>query len=312
MSSRAGSAGYADLTGYAHLAEYAATRLIAGIFVGLPPGAASGLGRVLGVLSRAAGQRRAVAEQQLSASFPDRDADWVVATVRACYRHFGREVAEIARLFRFGTNGLSARLAVDPDAAEHVARMKAGCGTIVVTGHLGNWEVAGAYLSSLGVPVAAVVKRQSNGRFDAWLQESRRRAGVEPIYMEDAARAIPRLLKSGTSVAIVADQAAGGRGRIVTFLGRPASTYRGPALLALATGAPLVFGSLVRADTEYRMTIDPCEIPDRSAGEAAERERMLTGSWVRRLEARVRETPAQYLWFHRRWKGQGTNLEMQT
>lgn len=297
---------------FADHAEYAATRLIAGTLAGLPSGAASGLGRVLGSLARTAGLRRAVAEGHVAASFPDHDAEWVADTVRACYRHFGREVSEIARLFRFGTDGLSAGLALDANAEEHVARMKAGRGTIVVTGHLGNWEVAGAYLSSLGVPVAAIVKRQSNARFDAWLQESRRRAGVEPVYMEDAMRAVPRLLRSGTTVAIVADQAAGAGGETVTFFGRPASTFRGPARLALATGAPLLFGSLIRAGTEYRLAIDACAEAERPPDGDAARARHLTESWVRRLEARVRETPEQYLWFHRRWKGRGTNQEIST
>jgi KDO2-lipid IV(A) lauroyltransferase len=296
----------------ANVAEYAATRLIAGTLAGLPSGASSSLGRALGGLARTAGLRRAVAEAQLAASFPDRDADWVTGTIRACYRHFGREVSEIAMLFRFGTGALSARLVLDSSAEQHVASMKAGRAAILVGGHLGNWEVAGAYLSSLGVPIAAIVKRQSNARFDAWIQEARRQAGVEPIYMEDASRLVPGLLKSGTSVAIVADQAAGAGGETVTFLGRPASTFRGPARLALATGAPLVFGSLVRADKEYRMAFDACEEPERPADGAADRARILTESWVRRLEARVRETPAQYLWFHRRWKGRGTNQEMST
>jgi len=282
---------------FADVAEYVATRLIAGALVGLPAGTAAGMGRGLGGLARTAGLRRAVAEGHVAASFPDRDADWVTDIVRDCYRHFGREVSEIARLFRSGVDTLSASLALDAGAEEHVASMRAGRGTIVVTGHLGNWEVAGAYLSSLGVPVAAIVKRQSNKRFDQWLQESRRRAGVEPIYMEDATRIVPELLKSGTSVAIVADQAAGARGETVTFLGRPASTFRGPARLARATGAPLVFGSMIRADGEYRLAFEACEGQN------------LTEVWVRRLEARVRETPAQYLWFHRRWKGRGPNQE---
>jgi len=296
----------------ADLAEYASTRLIAGTLAGLPPGVAAGLGRTLGGLARTLGLRRTVAEEHVAASFPDRDADWVAATVQACYRHFGREVSEIARLFRFGTDGLSTDLILEPGAEEHVSRMKAGCGTIVVGGHLGNWEVAGAYLASMGIPVAAVVKRQSNARFDAWLQESRRRAGVEPVYMEDASRVVPRLLKKGTTVAIVADQAAGARGEMVTFLGRPASTFRGPARLAVATGAPLVFGSMVRADTEYRMAFDACDEPERPVDKAGARAQVLTESWVRRLEARVRETPTQYLWFHRRWKGRGTNQETST
>ncbi len=297
---------------FADYAEYAATRLIAGTLSGLPSGAASGLGHGLGSLARKAGLRRAVAEEHVAASFPDQDADWVAATVRDCYRHFGREVSEIARLFRFGTDGLTASLALDANAEEHVARMRAGCGTIFVTGHLGNWEIGGAYLSSLGVPVAAIVKRQSNARFDEWLQESRRRAGVEPVYMEDAMRAIPRLLKRGTTVAIVADQAAGAGGETVTFFGRPASTFRGPARLALATGAPLIFGSLIRAGAKYRVAIDACEEPERPADGIAARARYLTESWVRRLEACVRETPEQYLWFHRRWKGWGTNQETST
>jgi len=296
----------------ADVAEYAATRIVAGALVGLPRGASASLGRALGGLARTAGLRRSVAETQLAASFPDRDEDWVVETVRECYRHFGREVSEIARVFRYGSDGLSARLALDSGANEHIASMKAGRAAILVGGHLGNWEVAGTYLASLGVPIAAIVKRQSNARFDVWLQESRRRTGIEPIYMEDATRAVPGLLKRGTSVAIVADQAAGARGETVTFLGRPASTFTGPARLALATGAPLVFGSLVRQETGYRMSFDPCTVPEPTTDEAVTAARALTKIWVRRLEARVRETPAQYLWFHRRWKGRGTNEEIST
>ena len=99
---------------------------------------------------------------------------------------------------------------------------------------------------------------------------------------------------------------------VTTFFGRPASTFRGPARLALATGATLIFGSLIRAGTEYRVAIDACEEPERRADGIAARGRYLTESWVRRLEACVRETPEQYLWFHRRWKGWGTNQENST
>ena len=293
-------------------AEYAATRLIAGMLSRLPTSVADGSGRSLARLARLIRLRRDVAEEQLAAAFPDRDPKWVTATSRNCYLHFGREVAEIARLFESGINAVSTTLRLDGGASEHIERMKAGVGTIVVTGHLGNWEIAGAYLSALGVPAAAVVKRQSNARFDTWVQSARRRSGVEPVYMEDAARVLPRLLRAGTSVAMVADQAAGAGGDLVTFFGRPASTFRGPARLALATGAPLVYGSLLRDDGEYRMAIEPCNVFEGSeSGPREGRERLLTESWVRRLETRVREAPEQYLWFHRRWKGARTNEEKQ-
>jgi KDO2-lipid IV(A) lauroyltransferase len=174
----------------------------------------------------------------------------------------------------------------------------AGLGAVIVTGHLGNWEAAGAAVSQLGMPLAAVVKRQSNSRFDGLLVESRRRLGIEPIYMEEARVRMPDLIRSGVSVALVADQDARNRGIFVPFLGRPASTFRGPARLALQTGAPLFFGAAIREGDGYRAVVEPV-IADRN-GPGAERE--LTRSWVERLEYRVRLHPEQYFWFHRRWK----------
>src|SRR5690606_30946733 len=154
-----------------------------------------------------------------------------------CYRHFGREIVQMVRL-PGALPGLPERVETDEASERWIARMRGGEGTIVVTGHLGNWEMAGAYLAARHVRLAAVVKRQRNRRFDAWLMELRRRLGMEPVYTGDASRRVPRLLAAGHSVALVADQDAGRRGLPVTFLGRPAATFRGPARLALRTGAP--------------------------------------------------------------------------
>jgi KDO2-lipid IV(A) lauroyltransferase len=100
------------------------------------------------------------------------------------------------------------------------------------------------------------------------------------------------------SVALVADQDARGRGVFVPFLGRPASTFRGPARLSLETGAPLFFGAAIRDGDGYRAVVEPVE-SDLSGPEA---EVDLTRKWVARLEAWVRRHPDQYFWFHRRWK----------
>jgi len=173
-----------------------------------------------------------------------------------------------------------------------------GMGAVIVTGHLGNWEAAGAAVASLGMPLAAVVKRQSNQEFDRLLVDSRRRIGIEPVYMEDARARLEDLIRSGTSVALVADQDAGNRGLFVPFLGRPASTFRGPARLSLSTGAPLFFGAAIREGNGYRGILESVETG--LIGNEAERE--LTRGWVQRLESWVRRVPNQYFWFHRRWK----------
>ncbi|MGD8496090.1 MAG: hypothetical protein PVF05_07835 [Gemmatimonadales bacterium] len=287
--------------------EYLAARAVVGAVGALPAGAALRLGGWLGAAARLGADRREIVRRQIAAAFPGRDAAWVERTARGAYRHFGREMVEMARLQEAGTGELSGRCDADDTLEEWIDRMASGVGTLIVTGHLGNWEIAGAYLASRGVPLAAIVKRQSNRKFDAWLAASRRRVGMELVYSDEARRAVPRLLGRGRSIAIVADQDAHDRGLLVTFLGRPASTFRGPARLALSTGAPLLFGAAVREGRGYRISTDlvrpaGAQAPAPGTGAYERAERRITEAWVERLERQVRARPEQYFWFHRRWK----------
>jgi KDO2-lipid IV(A) lauroyltransferase len=280
------------------------------ILASLPHGAAISLGRGLGRLASAPlGIRRSVVVQQVAAAFPDRSAEWIETAVDECYRHFGREMAELTQLGRGGSAGLPARVQDgDRAVATYWEAVPDTRGGIIVTGHLGNWEVAGAFLAASGIPLAAVVKRQRNPRFDRYLTSSRRRLLMEPIYMEEAYRAIPAALDDGRGVALVADQDAGGRGIFVPFFGRPASTFRGPAKLALAEDVPLFFGAVVRDGPEYRAILEVVPVP--VLGPGAEQE--YTRRWVARLEHHVRRWPEQYFWFHRRWKSQPPEIASDT
>jgi len=283
-----------------HWFEYALASSTFRTFGALPRRAAVGLGAGLATVAHSPFRvRLSIVEEQIAVAFPDRAAAWVRATARASYRHFGREAAEIVRLNVAGRRDLLDRISgLEEALAAFRAQGAPGLGAVIVTGHLGNWEAAGAVVSQLGMPLAAVVKRQSNPQFDRLLVTSRRALGIEPIYMEDARRAMPDLIRSGTSVALVADQDARSRGIFVPFLGRPASTFRGPARLSLATGAPLFFGAAVRDGDGYRAVVEPVST-DLSGPDA---EQDLTAKWVARLETWVRRHPEQYFWFHRRWK----------
>jgi len=299
------------------LPEYLAARALEGALSSLPERAGLALGAAAGGLARALGVRREVALRQVAAAFPGRGEAWVRGVVEACYRHYGREAAALARLSRVdperlagataGTEQLAGALA----AGERPPAGRPGGGRIVVTGHLGNWELAGAVVAGLGYPVVAVVKPQANRRFDRRVEALRRRLGIETVPMAAAGRRLPAALAEGAVVALVADQDAGSRGVFVPFLGRPASTFRGPARLALREGVPLLFGKLVRdtaggpdagpdpgAPAGYRMAAEEVERPE--PGPGAEEE--LTRRWTSRLEEAVRERPGQYFWFHRRWK----------
>ncbi len=294
-----------------HRAEAAAARAAFRALAALPPAASARLGSTLGALAGSVfGVRRELVEAQISSAFPERDRDWVRRTAAGCYRHFGREAAEIVRLNTGGTADLPDRLVNREDALRKLEEaIPRGVGGLIVTGHVGNWEAAGAIIAALGVPLAAVVKRQTNAEFDRFLLESRRAIGIEPVYMEEARSRIPGLLARGVSVALVADQDARDRGLFVSFLGRPASTFRGPARLALECGAPLMFGAAVREAEGFRAIVETID----TEVSGPEAELVVTQAWVRRLEACVRAWPEQYFWFHRRWKtprrnGEGTPL----
>jgi KDO2-lipid IV(A) lauroyltransferase len=289
----------------------------------LPEAAARRVGAGIGDLARAPLRiRREVVRRQVAHAFPGRSEAWRREVVRGCYRHFGREMAALARISRLEPGRL-VRETEGTAAVEAAIRgaVSEGPGAIVVTGHLGNWELAGALLAGLGFPVTAVVKRQSEARFHRRLASLRRRLGVEPVGMAGAGREIPRALARRRVVALVADQDAGARGTFVPFLGRPASTFRGPARLALRHEVPLVFGGLVREGEGYRALCRRVHTPAArgetaaggpggsgrgsrapTAGDGRDEERRLTREWVALLEGEVRARPEQYFWFHRRWK----------
>lgn len=295
-------------------ASYWLARALEGALGRMSEPRARAVGERLGRLAyRPLAIRRGVVEAQIASAFPDRSADWVTRTARACYAHFGREAAVALRLGRAGRGAVLERTADAGRVRERYRALSGGGAAIVVTGHLGNWELAGSVLGAAGLPVSAVARRQQ-GRFERRLAALRADLGIETIPEGEAPRGVPRALAEGRVVALVADQHAGPRGTVVTFLGRPASTFRGPARLALACDVPLLFGALVREGEGYRALLErvgPAEPDARgaaadegggAAGAGRDAEAALTRAWVARLEAAVRERPEQYFWFHRRWK----------
>jgi KDO2-lipid IV(A) lauroyltransferase len=260
--------------------------------------AARRTGRGLALLAHRPLQiRRGVVERQIADSFPDRDVAWVRDTARACYLHFGEEIAALARPTPQRVERMLAR-AHDPAGlyASQRQLFEGGSGAIIVTGHIGNWELAGAYLAMAGVPVTAVVRRQ-RGAVDRRFQRIRRAMGLEIVYQEEPARSLVQALRAGRTLTLVADQHAVRGGVPVPFLGRPASTFRGPARLAIACQVPLFFGALLRDGDDYRVALERVDGEDGCPDDID-----LTRSWVERLEKLVLQHPHQYFWFHRRWK----------
>jgi len=284
-------------------AEDLALRSVAGLWSLLPEAVALWTGAALGVFVGAVLRlRRGDVDRHLEWAFPDRPATWRRRVARRSYAHLGREAVV---MFRAG--GWSAERVVERthmvgfeafrDAAESET------GLVLLTGHIGNWEVGGAAIAARGIPFDVVGKGMSNRGFQADLFAARERFGMRVIEMGDAAREASRSLRQGRVVALLGDQHAHSGGISLPFFGRLASTTRGPALLAGGTGAAVWVAFALRDPgpaQRYRVTFEP--LPFTPTGHGEEDAATLMGTYARVLEGAIQSAPEQYFWQHRRWK----------
>ncbi|TVP75615.1 MAG: hypothetical protein EA352_07910 [Gemmatimonadales bacterium] len=306
-----------------HRLEAVLLAVVAAVAGLLPERLAQGMGSALGWLAGSVLRiRRGVVEENLRRAFPDRDPRWIRRTASAHYRHLAREAISLLLLPRRDRDELLERTRVTGLEALEEACREAG-GALLLTGHLGNWEMGGAAVAIRGVPLDVVARRQSNPLFDDRLNRTRRRLGMEVLFREEATRPLLKGLRSGRAAALVADQNQREGGIFVDFFGVPASTTRGPAVMARRTGVPVFVAICLRepgARARYHLDIRPLPLPDVGTGEGTAGESAGVGAgpdrkadeeafdaaFLRRymaaLEEAIRLDPPQYFWGHRRWK----------
>ncbi len=185
---------------------------------------------------------------------------------------------------------------------EHAeAAHRAGNGGIFVSGHIGNWELASAYGAKQGYTVSVVAKRIYLETLNQKLVEMRERMGVKTIYRDLSMRSMVRCLQKNEFLGIVPDQDVRRIGGIfVDFFGKPAYTPVGPALIALASGAPILMVRDIRMGHRHRITVDPPILANREAPRDQEVKRIVS-LYTKRLEEIITEHPTQWVWTHRRW-----------
>ncbi len=297
----------------AHHLQYYALRGAVGALRRLSFKRAGDVGEWLGLLGyRPIGIRRGVVERQLRAVFPGLADAEVQRIARESYANLGRTSIEAAV-----AAGRSAQELLDlferVDGWEVVEREYArGRKVLIVSGHIGNWEIGGAYFSARGFVMEAVARGMENPLFDRYLTETRRQMGVDIIHDADAVRRVPRAIREGHVVGFLFDQGAVGLASTwVPFLGRYAKTPRGPAVFALRLNAPIIFAASLRLPSgRFHITFEEI-VTDRTGDREAAVDRLVQG-YSEALERVVRRHPEQYFWQHRRWKHQrpGTPPEL--
>ena len=246
--------------------------------------------------------RREVSIANLHTAFPARDRAELVDLARRSYGQLGGSLLEFASLP--GMDGAELRRCVRIENLEAIDRVRAnGRGAMLVTAHFGSWELFGAALVSRGYDTTFFVKRQKNPLVANVQDDIRRRAGVQIVTEGPAvAKGVLRALQQGHLVGILPDQDARRHGVWVEFLGRPASTFKGPAFFAYRANVPILPSYIRRTpDGDHvGVFLDPIyPDPTREVDEEVFR---LTQAYTDLMTTWIRRHPEHYFWVHRRFK----------
>lgn len=219
---------------------------------------------------------------------------------KASFRSLGRAALEVVTGLG-DAPALLASVRIDPaDLARLDAARTERRGVLFLSAHLGAWELLAWTIAARGYDVTVVARESYDPRLTRLVRRLRRARGVGVVLRggRSGAGRILRALRRGGIVGMLVDQDARVPGVFVPFLGAPAWTPRGPAEIALRTGAAVVTGACVREGDGWRIVVR--RVPVTRRGEDDVREN--TARFTRAIESLVRAWPSQWTWLHDRWK----------
>jgi len=176
-----------------------------------------------------------------------------------------------------------------------------GRGLISVTAHIGNWEMGAAATASMGLPLHAVALRMKDRRVDDFFARLRISGGIRPMALGHAAWDCFKALKQKEMVAFVADRDVEGSGYRVNLFGREVRIPRGPAEMAVKSGAPVVPAFCIQ-ETEGRFRLVVEEPIDLDSGVPPEQKvDAINRTMVGLIEKYISRYPSQWFAFYRVW-----------
>ncbi len=268
---------------------------VRGVFDALPHRAALGFGatlaRAVGFLSRKGtdrAEKNCVRALQVGVTTAR-------SIVRESYGNLGRSIAEFSRMPR--REEILDNMEIHGE--EHLKRaLAAGKGVILLSAHLGNWEMGAAALARKGYPVNAIGADQRDDRITDLISGIRESCGVRTVGKGFDLKAAFRCLKSGEALAILIDQDAKSHGLVVPFLGLPASTPYGPVKMARRLGSAILPVFAIRRGTGHLHDLNILPPLVLQEGENLEMDVTLCNNII---STWIMEYPGQWLWLTDRW-----------
>ena len=242
--------------------------------------------------------RKSVALKNISIAFPNWSMAEKKSLLHSCYCHFGMILADFFRLPKVKRENDTAIVNIPP---ESIKLFKQNQGGIILTGHLGNWEYIGPFLSLRGIKCAGVAQIQHNSTSDVFFNELRKTDLMRIIPIDAGSKVMIRSIREGYYLGLISDQNAGRKGTKAQFFNSPVSVPKGAAVFHLKTNTPILLGfCILSMDFTYHLSFQELDmegLPENSNEAIVE----INQRYSKLLEEAIRENPQQYFWFHRKW-----------
>ena len=262
------------------------------------------MGAAVGTLAFAIlGRLRSVGVTNLELAFPEKSATEREQILRRLYRNLGWLLAEFCQMPRYTPE--NTRSFIRYEGLEHyLAARDRGKGVLILTGHLGAWELSSYYHSLMGHPMSMVIRRLDNARVDKLVNDIRCLHGNRVLHKDDFARGLIAAMRGGETVGILMDtNMTPPQGSFVPFFSRLACTANGMARVALRTGATVLPGFMLWEESEQKYALHFGEAINLvSTGNDEQDALDNTARFTAVIESWICRYPDQWLWVHRRWK----------
>ena len=284
--------------------EFALVWLLLELLGLLPRRAARAVGAGIGWIAYAATPRlRRTGWKNLELAFPEMPAAEREKILRAMYKQLGWQLAEFCHMSGYTLERANQFIRYE-GLENYLAAQRRGQGVLILTGHLGAWELSSFYHSLAGHPMSMIIRRLDNSWIDRLVNDIRTQHGNRVLPKDDFARGLIAAMRAGDTVGVLMDRnMTPPQGVFVDFFGRAACTASGVARVALRTGAAVLPGFLVWEPAEKRYVLHFLpELQLIDTGDSEADAIANTQLFTTALENVIRRYPEQWLWVHRRWK----------
>jgi Kdo2-lipid IVA lauroyltransferase/acyltransferase len=273
--------------------------------LGLPPrSVARAIGAGIGrVGSWCTPRLRRTGDLNLQLAFPSKTAAEREQILRKLYRNLGWLLAEFCQMPRY-TRKSTEKFIRYEGLENYLEARDRGKGVLILTGHLGAWELSSFYHSLMGYPMSMVIRRLDNPLVDNLVNQIRCLHGNQVLHKDDFARGLLASMRRGESVGILMDtNMTPPQGEFVDFFGHAACTGSGLARVARKTGAEVLPGFLLWEPSSRQYVLRFGAPLALTASDDVDADALAnTALFTKVIEEYIRQYPDQWLWVHRRWK----------